>query len=261
MGIVTDKGYLEDGLSDDGKTFTKLVEMDDEGIGQDDGGDDTGEMGFDEMLNVDVNSLPEEHRDMFVKMREKLSGSVAELNAIRGKADTTEKIALELARRRDTGTPPAETKPKKLAESLKFEENDYYAPFFKALAGALDNITEQISSEKVNAVRSQQTTIQTNAKKYIAENKLTPTIVSKMDEIAGEFGTHLYQDLPRLHKLARVELGLPSSTKPSNQPVIRKPSNRTIESGNFRKAQGEPKKVATMKDAFIQAEEALSKQD
>lgn len=242
-------------MSEDGKTIT-LFDEDKGEFSADKEGDKGGEQkpDLDTLLETDIATLPEEHRDLFKNLIGSLKEQAANVNLLTEKSALVEQL-LQKSNFEGASKEKIEKEVKGLADSLTFEEKDYYAPFFKQLAVAIDNIEKSVSDLRSSGESDKVTTFQNKVKTFFKDNKLDQTIIQKMDEIASG-SPAMYNNLDRLCKFAKLELGI------KDAPPVSKKEN-IIEGGHrkIKKTITEPKTIGSMKDAFDQAKEELANRE
>ena len=269
---------LETGISDDGESFTVLAESDElddvtgDAVKDDEPGDTEEEEFF------DFDKIPEDQREglkgTFEKMqtafKEKTKGN-ADLEERAGMVDTLVEKLNTLSTAVSSATQekkPDETpvdKTKERALKFEFEQKDYYQPAFEELAGLISDLKTEITGVRTGIDTDKQTTFADRVNNFFDEAKLDKTVVKQMDNIAGKMGRGVYNDLPRLAKLAKMELGLPTETKTKIDNVTKLPQKRVgvksqVESGSRRARDVEKKDAQTITEAWDQSEAQLRKQ-
>ena len=252
-------------ISDDFKNLTVFKE-DDEGIKKEEDG--VGEkLSIDDLLNLDVSKIPEEHQENIKHLIGTVKDQVAQIGTPQNKADTSE-ILLQNLRQADIQEPAKDVKgeepPKGLADGMKFDKDDYYAEHFKALAGAVDMMANSIEDLKTSTEKDKKTSFEGGVKTFLTTNKVAPEVIAQMDAIARDFGSQVYNNLPKLLKTAKLELGIKGEdetktiqSKPGAK--VKTPTKRqTVDSGGMKKTVTEPRAIKTMEDAFMQAQEDLA---
>ncbi|HBH13812.1 MAG TPA: hypothetical protein DDX29_11995 [Clostridiales bacterium] len=262
-------------ISDDGRTLTVFVEEGND-IVEDKGGNDIQD-GMDDLVNFDVSKVPEEHRNIFEQLVNSVKEQKLSIDNLKTRSDMVDLMKTMLERKQVSvqDDKPEPKKREKLVDKLKFADDDYYAPFFKVIAGALDEIVEsQVNNARVVESESKQA-FETRFRSYLTDNKLTREVIAKMDELASTLGdaslgykNPAFKDLKRLHKLACAELGIKfgeesvkkiDDSKKNQNDNQRKPNPKNrIEMSSSRKGEQEPKKINSMKDAFEKAKEDLA---
>lgn len=256
---------LGDGfMSEDGSTFTVL--KDNEGgkqVANDDIDDDNDPMSL--INKVDVSSLPEEQRPVFTKLIEATKTALSEVSSLREKGDIAAALKQTLesigAQRKGEDKPADGSQRPRLADKLKFEEGDYYAPFFKQLAGTLDEITDQIDSLGRDAKLEKVSSFQKEVVSFIKNNNVPEKVVLKMDELAKTMGSGVYNDLPRLRKLANLELGVVENKPAPKDDNVNDRLNNRLETRSRMRTFNNVKQDAppkNMKEAWDRAENQLS---
>jgi hypothetical protein len=251
---------IKEGVSDDGQSFVRIIE-DDENLHEDENFE---EGGGDEhpittiLKKLDIKSLPQEQQDLFKELEENIKERGIRKDTDEEKVQTVEALKSIVAQLQDLKKPADNTTPegrKKLAETLKFEDNDFYAPYFKQVASALDLAIEKLEGIEKARVDDKRTSFQEKAVNFIKENKLSPKVIGKMDEISKAMGSGVYNDLPRLLKLAKSELGI--KDVPQNRP--RPNENNIVEFRGRKKSDStvDQKPAKTMEEAWNRAQEQL----
>lgn len=205
---------INEGVSDDGQSFVRIIEDDD--ILHEDNVDehtDENESPIDTILKkIDVSTLPEEQKALFKELTETIKGRSSKDDSVETQNSTVEVLKQMVAQLQDLKKPKenADDAPpkKKLAESLTFEKDDFYAPYFKQVASALDLLIEKQESLETARNEDKRQSFQEKAVSFIKSNNLSSKVVAKMDEIAKTMGSGVYNDLPRLVTLAKSELGI-----------------------------------------------------
>lgn len=263
---AAENNEVHDGLSEDGKTYTRLVRDDDKNINNEIV-DDNDNLNNDDILGkVDVSTFPEEQRPIITKLLDgfkALSSENSTLKEKAGLAEVLEKTVAQLNQQRaDNGQQPVKkSEIVKLSDQLKFAENDYYAPFFKQIAEAIDGIKETVVSFDGKINETKQTSFEDRVTNFVKTNKIPLPVIKQMDEIARTMGRGVYNDLERLHKLAKTELGIKDNVVPIRQDngATGKKINNAVNMGGVRKQNNtSTKPVSTMADAFAKAEQDLS---
>jgi len=151
-----------------------------------------------------------------------------------------------------------------LVDQLKFDdpEKDYYAPHLKMLASAIDKMMDGIGGIEKRFDESTKNTFVKDVQTFIKSNKIPEVVIKKMDEIAKVMGSGAYNDLSRLHKYAKVELGI------KDEPTNRRPTDNgnrrnVVEFGGKRRSESntDKKPAKTMQEAWSQAEESLAESE
>lgn len=150
-------------------------------------------------------------------------------------------------------------------KGLKFEQGDYYAPFFKKIIDAFETVVTSTKKE-VGNVRKEHTV--SSIKKWFKDNPEALPLMKNMDEIGRAHPT-LYNDLDDLYVMASVKAGkgIPGKNKqkqvvsnPNNKPKIKRPTSlrNVIEISGLPENRHAVKKVESMRDAFQLAQEQLA---
>jgi hypothetical protein len=259
-----DKGFL----SEDGSTFTSFTEDDDKS-GQNQDNVNVQDSDVESLIKqVDVNSLPEAQRPIFTKLIEAFKSTSTEIGSLKEKANLAEVLERTVAQlnanQQQTNVNKNQTQGEqvvsKLSEKLKFEDKDYYAPFFKELAGAIDSLTERVDGSVKVFQGDKVAAFEQKVKDFVRSNNIPKQVIVQMDEIAKEMGPGAYKNLDKLYKYAKAELGI------KDTPVIdinsRKPQNR-VEMRNSRRpaTSFSDKPVKTMQDAWNKAQGDLAAED
>jgi hypothetical protein len=253
-------------VTEDGKSFTVIKDIDDN-INDNNDDDLNNDDPMSLVNKVDLTQIPEAQRPVFSKIIDTLKTVLPEIGSLKEKGDIAETLRKTLetiSDQRNTKTNDGnEPQPKpKLVDSLKFEEGDYYAPFFKQLAGVLDNINESIDGLGSEVKRGQVLSFQDKVISYIKNNDVPKNVVLKMDELAKSMGNGVYNDLPRLRKLALIELGIPEK-KPEDK--INNVNDKTKNSFETRNRQRSPLHInktapKSMMEAWDRAEQQLAEE-
>jgi hypothetical protein len=252
-------------LSEDGQSYTKFVEVPEEE--QNDKVDDNQNRDasdFDKIVSkVKVEDLPENVRGTFNELITHVKGLNDVVARQKEQSGTVEVLQNLVAQLKQPQPSPGETpKPRvKLSESLKFEKDDYYAPFFTQLASAIDAMTESVEQVKTIPDKVQRENFVSTVKKYVADNRVPVNVIQKMDQIASpqRLGPGTYNDLNALHTLAKLELGIKDVPK-REESVSTK---RSVEFNGRRRSETnvESKPAKTMMEAWDQAESQLADKD
>lgn len=267
---------LEGFLSDDGQSFTSLVESDDvdEGKPNDDGTSVDKSVASDQidqlLGKIKIESLPEDQRTLFTQLSETIKNMKTELSGVKKDSDigaVLQKIVERLNQSPGTSTTVDKQVPVKkdrLVDQLKFDnpEQDYYAPHLKMLASAIDKMADNIDGIGKRFDESTKNTFVKNVQSFVRINKIPETVIRKMDEIAREFGPGAYNNLERLHKYAKVELGIKDA--PTNLRVVEGGDRKkAVEFRGKRRTESvmDNKPAKTMQEAWDQAERQLAEND
>lgn len=287
---MPDKINAEDdlGLDDSFSKFTILRDSDD--ISDvNDGGDNKDDTNVDDTnvtdedsivteedsnFEFDLSKMPEEHKKVFEPILKKMQS--AYIKKTQGLAELKRKAAvadvlLSRGGNKDVVDDGVINKKEEfnaetsLAElkSLKFEANDYYAPFFKKIIDALETVVSSTKKE-VGNVRKENTV--STIKSWFKNNPEALPLMAKMDEVAREHPT-LYNDLDTLYTLASVRAGkgvpgkkkVIQSNEPKNKLKTRPTSLRNvIEVTGFTERDKAKPKINSIADAFKVAQEQLA---
>lgn len=254
-GFVSDDGSSFTVIKDDGNDDKKII----------DDNDDVNDSDPLSLINkVDVSSLPEEQRPVFNKLIETLKTTLSEVSSLREKSDIAAALKQTLEsmgtqRKVEDKQNDGQVSKPKLSDSLKFEDGDYYAPFFKQVATVLDSITDKIDGLGNEVKQGKVTSFQNKVVDFIKSNKVPEKVVMKMDELAKTMGPGVYNDLYRLHKLANLELGIVDVKKQDREDINRKISNG-VETRSRMRSNGNTKQDAppkNMREAWALAEGQL----
>ncbi len=262
--MKTDDGHI----SEDGTEFTVHQHIDNKEEIID---DDLSQEGDDitKLINIDVSTIPEEHRQTFTKLVDTLKGMTAEVSTLKekvGLTDVLKQLAAgksDITSKTDDGLTKAEKVVKKLSEELTFEEKDYYAPIFKKLADAIEarinEVREEVANVKNESQKDKVSSFEEKVRKFVSDNKIPPKVIIQMDNIAKEMGKGVYNNLEKLYKLAKLDLGIKDNVInfKDKQPNI---NGRVEMRGSMRKSntQVNDKPVKTMEDAMGKAMEQLT---
>ena len=267
---------LEGFLSDDGQSFTSLVESDDvdEGKPNDDGTSVDKSVASDQidqlLGKIKIESLPEDQRTLFTQLSETIKNMKTELSGVKKDSDISavlQKMVERLNQSPDTSTTvdkQISVKKDRLVDQLKFDdpEQDYYAPHLKMLASAIDKMADNIDGIGKRFDESTKNTFVKNVQSFVRINKIPETVIRKMDEIAREFGPGSYNNLERLYKYAKVELGIKDA--PTNLRMVEGGDRKkVVEFGGKRRTESviDNKPAKTMQEAWAQAERQLAEND
>lgn len=243
-------------LSEDGKSFVSVKDSTDGAVLEDDG--DGSELNVDD---VDLSSIPEEHRATFQRLAADLKQKSEMLDGLKKNSDLADAIkGLKTSVDGSRGTVPGDKKvaeKKKLLEDVKFEDKDYYKQFFDPLIEAINKLDDRIDALGGEVIKTKTSTWQDRVVRFISDEKLPKEVVEKMDELARTMGGGVYNDLPRLAKLAKLELGI--STKKvdleEKKTVVKKKG--AVEMSSTRKTSSAKKPIKSMSDAWDAAETSL----
>ena len=150
-------------------------------------------------------------------------------------------------------------------KGLKFEQGDYYAPFFKKIIDAFETVVNSTKKE-VGNVRKENTV--SSIKKWFKDNPEALPLMKNMDEIGRAHPT-LYNDLDDLYVMASVKAGkgIPGKNKKQNintnnnpKPKIKRPTSlrNVIEISGLPESKHAVRKVESISDAFKLAQEQLA---
>jgi hypothetical protein len=260
------EGIPVEGLSEDGKTFTKLVRDDDKNVNIDTNVNDENNQENDVLGKLDVSTFSEEQRPIIAKLLDGYKALSSENSTLKEKAGLAEVLERTVAQlnqaRNDNGQPPMKpVEVKKLSEQLQFGENDYYAPFFKQLATAIDSITEKVSGFDNKIVETRAQSFEDKVKTFVKTNNIPIAVIKQMDEIAAKMGRTVYNDLDRLLKYAKTDLGI--KDEPKAQDTTKNKLDNIVQMRSVRKQsnQSTDKPVTSMREAFAKAEDDLTEQD
>jgi hypothetical protein len=229
----------------------------------------------DSNFEFDLSKMPDEQKKIFEPILKKMQSAytkktqglaelkkkaaVADVLLNRGgkSTDIIDDGATPKKEEFDAGTALTELK------NLKFEANDYYAPFFKKIIDALETVVSTTKKE-VGNVRKENTV--STIKTWFKNNPDALPFMAKMDEVAREHPT-LYNDLDTLYTLASVKAGkgvpgkkkVSQNNEPRNKPKTRPTSLRNIieVTGLTEREKSKPK-INTIADAFKVAQEQLA---
>jgi hypothetical protein len=130
------------------------------------------------------------------------------------------------------------------------------------LASAIDKMMDGIGGIEKRFDESTKNTFVKDVQTFIKSNKIPEVVIKKMDEIAKVMGSGAYNDLSRLHKYAKVELGI------KDEPTNRRPTDNgnrrnVVEFGGKRRSESntDKKPAKTMQEAWSQAEESLAESE
>ena len=259
---------LDGFISEDGQSYTSLVESDDKVIeSTDDGGVDAGKPDqVDQLLGkINIESLPEDQRATITELTKSIKSMKSELSGIKNDSDRNTILQKLIERMGQPAVAPAtEDKPakrEKLVDQLKFEDEakDYYAPHLKTLASAIDKLMDNVDGIGKKFDENAKSTFVKDVQTFVKSNNIPEVVIKKMDEIAKEFGPGAYNNLARLHKYAKVELGI--KDVPANQRTAGGGGRgNVVEFGGKRKTESvmDNKPAKTMQEAWAQAEAALA---
>lgn len=275
---------IETGLSDDFSTYTivkddgKLENIEDEGeSGKGEGeGEGEGEETFFDLEEVLKNVPEDQHKgvsEAYEKMQTAFKTKMSGIANMQQQAGLVNALVEKLKAVPSQTQVQPEIKPKVDEEGkglkFKFEDKDYYEPVFKEMVGLISGLQKSIDSMQTGYEVDRKVDFQTGVKNFFSQNKteLVPNIIQKMDEIAMEYGKDakgnfvMYQNLPRLLKMAKTDLGIKDKTTPINTKKSKVGVKRQIESQSRKKVSTQEKPAQSMREAWDQAEEQLSQQE
>jgi hypothetical protein len=245
-------------ISEDGASFVSIKDgddaTDDTNVNDDTNVDDS---------NFDINKVPEEFRGTFTKLLGELKEKSSSLDGLKDKADLTnaikELITSNRSNVKDVSEPVVDNDPFK---DLKFEDGDYYKKFIEPLISEVRRLNSQIKTLGGEVVNTKKSTWVDKVHSFVKSEGLTKPVIDKMDELARSMGQGVYNDLPRLAKLAKMELGVkdePASKRDDGNDTKRK---NVVNFNNKRKGADSAKpKVKSMADAWDAAEDKLAESD
>uniref|UniRef100_A0A6M3KYW5 Uncharacterized protein n=1 Tax=viral metagenome TaxID=1070528 RepID=A0A6M3KYW5_9ZZZZ len=270
---------ITEGLSDDLSTFTVIKEDDSlENISEEQNLDTDGNViSTEELPNFfDLDKVPEAQRELvkpiFEQMQTAFKAKMGEADGLKTQLDLVTDLVkkMNVAPSQSQVLKPSETVDKGAEQTglkFKFQEDDYYKPVFEELATLISGIKGSVDGVNQKVVADSQATFQSNVKKFITDNKIQPAVLVKMDQIAESFGKDargnyvLYNDLSRLHTLAKTELGIAVKPNTSNVNTNTKPHvKRQLETVTIKKGIADDKPANSMADAWNQAKEQLANQ-
>lgn len=272
--------HLETGVSDDGTSFTVIeddgslggISGEGEGEGEGDKKKDTEEYFF------DFDKIPEDQRtafkDTFEKMQTAYKDKTKGAPELQQKADMVDTLVDRLnnlssaVSSQSQVVKPEEVKTgqKKEEQAIKFqfEEKDYYRPAFEEIAGLVSQLRDDIGSIKQGYNTDKQTTFTKGVKSFFSENKVEKKVVTQMDQIASEMGPGVYNNLPKLLKMAKMDLNIPLENKTkttiNTEPHKKVGIKRQVESGSRKARDIEIKPAGTIREAWEQSEKQLRDQ-
>jgi hypothetical protein len=242
-----------EGIQEDGRTFLTFKKDEDEEkpVIKDDG------------KTIDLSFLPEESRGqvekLFGLLEEKFS---AQIDGLKSKADMVDVLLEQLKNLRQPGTSNEATPPEKksLFDDVKFEENDYYSKFFKRTFQAIEDLNKRLESVGSSITADKVQTAEEKMRSFFEKNKFPKEVVQKMDEIAQNLGGggKAYNNLDRLAKLAKFELGIAEKPAPESDRSVPRRKSSVFEFSSTRKTGTEKPVINNMMDAWAAAEDQLS---
>ena len=146
---------------------------------------------------------------------------------------------------------------------FQFEDKDYYAPAFKEIVGLISDLKAEVTGVRTGIDADKKESFSDRATKFFDSAKLDQSVIRKMDDIARTMGKGVYNDLPKLAKLAKVELGVPLEKETIvTNPIVKKPQKRIgiksqVESGSRRTRDVEVKSANSIEEAWNQSEKQL----
>jgi len=263
---------LEGFISEDGQSYTSLVESDDKSDELNDDGTPKEKFGVSDQIDqllgkINIEEIPEGQRETFKQLTETIKSMKSELTGIKKDSDRTALLQQLIER---IGQPAAaqviekeQVKKERLVDQMKFEdeEKDYYAPHLKTLASAIDKLMDNIDGIGKRFDENTKGTFVKDVQTFIKSNKIPEVVIRKMDEIAKEFGPGAYNNLARLHKYAKVELGIKDA--PAGPRTVEGGDKKNIvEFGGKRRTESvmDNKPAKTMQEAWSQAESSLAEE-
>lgn len=261
MGDNFNPGYI----SDDGSEFT-VFKSDDENFNPDDDlnlDDSQGDDGAPDILkDIDISKIPEEQRPAIEKVLEIFKQQSTQISELKKNSDLTTVLKQIASARQvpppDNRQPLPPEKKKGFADDLQFEQDDYYAKFFKQLADSVGMKLNDLESKLNNNLAE---TTREKALDFISKNKVPQEVIVRMDEIAAEMGINPTKNLNRLYQMAKIDLGI------KDTPVIdlekkKRDLNGRLNMRNFHGTKDySSKPVKTMEDAWGQAEDQLADEE
>ena len=227
---------------------------------------------LEELMNVDLSEASEEVQQAYSRLADEFKGMQSKLHTEAEKAEFMKTVVGNLRQFSPAHQAPAPVKKEgtSLADQFKFEDNDYYAKFLTPLAQAVDGIKAQLDTIAQGVVANKGDTLKQSVMSYFQGKNIPVKVIAKMDEIAGQFGPSAYSNLPRLHKFALTELGLPTKIEKVTTPIkkteptadeIRKRRTASIPRKGIQSNDKGEKKVSSMTEAFDKAVDELSKKE
>lgn len=275
--------HIETGISDDGTSFT-IMEDDGslEGITDPDGTKDDGtkdgvkkDQKTEEEF-FDFDKVPEDQRealkDTYGKMEtafKEKTKNFADLQERAGMVDTLVEKLNNLSTVVSSQSQGAKQEQEKVdrkeekALKFQFEEKDYYKPVFEEIAGLVTNLRTDIAGMKQGFETDKKTSFADGVKTFFADNKVEKEVVVQMDRIAAEMGPGVYKNLPKLVKIAKVDLGLPigEKTQTVNTSTQKRVGvKRQVESESRKARDIQTKSANTIEEAWNQSEKQLKDQ-
>jgi len=273
---------IEPGLNDDFSEYTIIKDdgtLDNIQADEDEEGEEENQIEDKEFADLDEvvkslpKDLPEDQREAISKAFEKVQtaykNKLSKIESIQNQADfanaLVEKLKQAVPPQTQSPVEKKQTVEEKKGLRFKFEDNDYYKPAFEEIASSMSEIQKSIDELRTGVSTDKKANFQKEVRTFFSQNKVTPAIIQKMDEIATEYGDDadgnkiMYKNLPRLMKMAKVELGIKDTVPKKKQSTNVK---RQVESSSNRKSvnmttQKTPK---TVKEAWDLAEEQLAEQ-
>lgn len=275
--------HLETGISDDGASFTILEDdgsldgiTDPDGT-KDDGTKDDGKKDQKtEEEFFDFDKVPEDQRealkDAYGKMQtayKDKTKNFADLQERAGMVDTLVEKLNNLSTAVSSQSQGIKSKEEKVdqkeerALKFQFEEKDYYKPVFEEIAGLVSNLRNDIHEMRQGNETDKKTTFTNGVKSFFADNKVEKEVVVQMDQIAAEMGPGVYKNLPKLVKIAKLDLGLPigEKTQITNTNTQKRVGvKRQVESESRKARDIQIKPANTIEEAWNQSEKQLKEQ-
>jgi len=263
---------LEGFLSDDGQTFTSFVENDKNDLNPDDTQDgilDASDPISQLLSKVDVTKLPDDQRETFSRLVETVKGLKTELDGVKkdsGNAQVFQSLIDQIKTLKGDVKPDDKTTDrKKLVDQLTFDdpEKDYYAPHLKMLASAIDKMMDSVDGIGKRFDDNTKNTFVKDVQNFIKSNKIPEQVIKKMDEIAKDFGAGAYNNLERLHKYAKAELGIKDATVTRTLDSGKINRQNVVEFGGKRRSDStvDNKPAKTMLEAWNRAEASLAEEE
>jgi hypothetical protein len=257
-------------VSDDGSQFTVYEEegntppvIDESGMEDFADDDPIGTL----VKQVDVSKLPEDQKPIISKLTEALKTMSAEVGNLKKNAEITDVLkqlveTKQASRKMENGETDGEKVVKKLSEQFTFEDKDYYAPFFKQLADAVDNVNSEIGNVRKEITNSKASSFQEKVMSFVTSNKIPEKVIVQMDRIAKEIGPGAYNNLDRLHKMAKLDLGIKDAPRVDLEKKNNDLNGRFAARGVRRnRDSGNDKPATSMREAFNKALEQLEDEE
>ena len=128
----------------------------------------------------------------------------------------------------------------------------------------IKTLNKKIKDLGGEVVETKKTTWVETVKTFVKQERLSDDVVLKMDELAKSMGAGVYNDLPRLAKLAKLELGIKDKAdkKDDDDGDIEQKKRNVVNFTNRRKGADVKKvPVKSMMDAWNAAEDDLAQND